>query len=124
MDGLSLYALTRTLVGRGCPEHPRYRHDDALGWFAETGNGLFHLADDDALAVWTMWALEWLMQSCPHMVVAYDEAGWAIDKLVSTYDEPSDLITEYSPVTAGRVRTAFKAIEVATRHLESHDRQG
>lgn len=132
---MTLYELTRKLVARGCPEHPRLKHkrsSHSSFWTLYDRHADFEdrhpgynltcaedvLRDQDATDLWTAHALEWLMRIAPHMIVVRDEAGWAIDKLVSTYDQPSNQIIECSPVTNGRAATLLEAIEAATRHLE------
>ncbi len=96
---MNLHEITAKLVARGCPEHPRLKHpskhalNGGAGWWYVDQEGTWSLQHpDDALAIWTQWALLW----------AVNADAWP------TRDFDCSFPT-------------IEAIEAATRHLEAKE---
>lgn len=120
-----LYEITRTLVRRGCPEHPRLRHT----WYASTlmpnppEGGFWSLVgrqeprshrsgitDDDARAIWTQHALEWALGLIRASKLCVARTPYVLNFI----DAPG------AERAAGK--DILEAIEAATRHLEPQER--
>lgn len=125
---MDLYELTRKLVRRGCPDHrslfwhrSAYSHNrDAWHYFPdaalvdrriECAPAKCPVSDDDALAIWTCWALEWWLGLSPTHSATY----W-----VSKRGIPSHWIVHHADGRGASPNspTILEAIEAATRHLE------
>lgn len=116
---MTLYELTRKLVERGCPEHPRLLAWDDT-WYdhhplkSDRRANIVH--PDDAGAIWTMWALEWFMGSAVHagaMVVYERQSGAGLVHYLWAERDGDDRGN-----ALGMGDGALEAIEAATRHLE------
>lgn len=109
---MNLYELTRALVARGCPEHPRIALSDmdmtdtphadyengleSLDAGGDPRDELAYIHNDDARDLWTMHALRW----------AFGSGRLTMLRVEPATDLPLDL----------------ERIEAATRHLEpSHE---
>lgn len=103
-----LYELTRKLVERGCPEHPRLEWELGVSswWY---GSRIIHPVD--ARAIWTMWALEWWIK----LGVA-ERSSVVINGMFITH------LTEWgTDKSYGHGDSILDAIEAATRHLETDE---
>lgn len=94
----NLYELTRKLVERGCPDHPRLTWADSQqtvygedSWVYGDPNGYddhWPADPDDARAIWTMWAMEWWLKCAimRSLHYAFDDAGTDADISIYAYN--------------------------------------
>lgn len=115
-----LYELTRKLVARGCPEPERLRYNDGpygeRGWFLVNTTHHCNTAphhEDDARAIWTMWAREWAADR--GIFFMQTSNGWfEVERI-----EGSEFDRLGVPDFSRRGEdTEIEAIEAATRHTE------
>lgn len=126
---MNLYGLTRKLVARGCPEHPRLSvgYDGGTRiWVLQGDSGdTLELAASiapprespgesaDARALWTMHAIEWVTEVMQDAEVVWDTSA-AFNRARVGNNAIRD---RQGCCTESRAITILEAIEAATRHL-------